>query len=799
MALSVANLLLQITGDSDGARRELEAVSRDLALFGRETAEAEVDIETAGAEAHLEELEVRLSEFAADDHSTEVNVLISKAQADLAVLRAELKRIDGEDVTVDVDVRRGVVEKIASLTGQIEKIGKVTEEAAQGGISSFVSSIGEAWKGASIFGVSLSTIAVAAPFVIAAVVAIVGQLVAVIASAASAAGGIVALGTAFGAALVPGIALAIGAIANFKDDAATAGTAAHALSGSLGVVADAFKNATAGGSNALFRGLSDGLKDIAPLIEHLGPAFTRLGEAGGDAIRGLASQFSSPAWSKFFTFTIDSLAKLTPLFAESFGAFANILKNIATAAMPFLIKAFEGLADGLDAVAGKTSDIEGLRGVIGGMVSSLRSWGELLGGLADLAAAFVEAFAPFGDSIVESLAEGAHNLADWLRSKDGLEEVQQFFETTGPLAAALAELVLKVSLALIQMAELIAPALTPVVRLFNNVLDAANAALSWIVDHVPGVLRVLTSVIAPITLLADAFGPIKGAAEDAFNAVKSLVGDVIDLLAEPIDFVFGAPREVLAIVRDIWQAAKGIVTDVIDFVLHAPRDVLGVIRDIWRSAKGVVNDVLNFVLHAPREVLGVVRDIWRTAKGVISDAIDFVLKVPHDAAGAARDLWGDVKGIISDGIDFVLGFASGIIDKARAIWDAVNDALPDITLDIHIPTPSVPHIDVPGLATGVRNLPMSGLHRVGEEGEELAFLPSGADVFNVGETQRILRALAGGVSVPVAAGGGGAVAGGGPVTNHYNVEVISPGTGSPDPEIAAAKWDATLRAKGVFG
>lgn len=798
MSLSIANILLQVTGDSDDARRELEAVSRDLALFGRETAEAEVDIETVGAEAHLEELEVRLSEFSADDHSAEVNVLIAKAQADLKVLRAELTAIDKKEVEVDVDVRRGIAEKVGSLVGQIKKLDDVTTEAAKGGIRNFVSGIGEAFSGASIFGVSLKAIAIAAPFVLTALIAIVGQLVAVVASAASAAGGIGALAIAFVSALIPGIALAAGAIANFAQNADIAGTAAHALKGSLGDVATAFKDATAGGSNALFRGLSDGLREVGPLIDHLGPAFTRLGEAGGDAIRALASQFSSPAWEKFFTFTTDSLAKLTPLFAQSFGAFADILKNIATAAMPFLIKAFQGLADGLDAVAEKTSDIGGLREVIGGMVASLRVWGELLGGLGDLTAAFVEAFAPFGDSIVESLADGAHNLADWLRSSDGLDEIQQFFETTGPLASELAELVLKVSLALIQMAELIAPALTPVVSLLNKVFDAANKALDFITDHAPAVARAMTAVIFPITALADAFGPIKAAAEAAFNAVKDLAGDVVDLLAEPINFVFNAPRDVLGVIRDIWKAGKGIVSDVIDFVLKAPRDVLGVVRDIWRTAKGIVRDAIDFVLHAPREVLGVVRDIWRTAKGVISDAIDFVLRVPHDAAGAARDLWGDVKGVISDAIDFVLGFASGIIDKARDIWNAVNDALPDITLNIDIPKPSVPHIDVPGFASGVRDRATSSLALVGEKGPELRFVPKGADVFNVGETQRILRALAGGVAAPAVAGASSSATGSGRGDTYYDVKVVSPGTGAPDPAVAMAQWNAMLRAQGAF-
>ena len=72
MGISVANILLQVTGESDDAQRELEAVARRLALFGRETAEAEADLDTTPANEALDELKVRLAEFSADDHSAEV-------------------------------------------------------------------------------------------------------------------------------------------------------------------------------------------------------------------------------------------------------------------------------------------------------------------------------------------------------------------------------------------------------------------------------------------------------------------------------------------------------------------------------------------------------------------------------------------------------------------------------------------------------------------------------------------------------------------------------------------------------
>ena len=56
--------------------------------------------------------------------------------------------------------------------------------------------------------------------------------------------------------------------------------------------------------------------------------------------------------------------------------------------MPFLISGFKALAGALDLIADKTSDIGGLRDVVGGMVDLAGCLGHLLGGLTDLAAAF---------------------------------------------------------------------------------------------------------------------------------------------------------------------------------------------------------------------------------------------------------------------------------------------------------------------------------------------------------------------------------------------------------------------------
>lgn len=829
MALSVANILLQVTGESDDARRELADVARDLALFGRETAEAEAEIDTTSASASLDELKARLAEFSADDATAEVNVQIAKALADCAALQAELDRIDGENVTVDVDVRRGVAERVGALSSQVERLGATANQTAGGGLGRLVSGFFDADIGAGRFSASLGSILEFGPPIVAVIVAIVGQLAAMVASAASAAAGVGALAVAFGAALIPGILLGIGAIARFKAESEEAGTAAFALAGNAEDLANAFTNATAGGSDALFKGISDSIRDIVPLIGKLGPAFTQLGKAGGDALRSLGKEFSSPAWAKFFEFTIDSLGKLTPLFARSFGAMAKVLANIAQAAMPFLIQGFKAVASGIEAIADKTSDIKGLRDTIGGMVDSLKAWGKLLGGIGDLTGAFVQALAPIGDGIVASLGEGAHNLADWLRSSEGLRKVKQFFEDTGPLASELGKLILGIALALLQLGQLVSPALTPIFKAFNRLVGVLNDFLSYLNDNVSNGVReflgnLVGSFVTSITRLPQIIQGAAGAVADAVSSLAKLAVDQVrdqfaraqsvgQALIHALEAGFNAARGAVV------AAARAIITHVINEVRsqvgragQVGRAIFNAVKAGFNEARGAVVDGARAIIRAALDTLrgaidlakNIGESIINAVKGGFNAARAAVIGALNDLRSAALDqLRSAVDAARAAGEALINGLANGIKSAAGAVVNAVQSIynkikeIVEAPLHVHI---DVPHVDlphIPGFASGVRGRASGGVAVVGESGPELSFVPQGADIFTAMETRRILRALASGITRPLA--GGGAVpalagAGGGGTTINQYVTPIA-GGGSPDPEVLAAQLSARARAR----
>jgi phage-related protein len=795
VALTIKDILLRITGDGDDARRELASLARDLAAFGAEEVEATASVDTLKARAELDRLEAQLNAIDGDDISVDANARVGGAMAELAALRAEISAIDGKDI--DIDVHRGLIERLRALGGEVGKIGNALPDLSSGADES-ASSMSKLGVNIGAFSGRLSTMI---PLLISAAPLVAGLVVGgagLVSSFAEAALGAGALGIAFGASLLPVIGLAIGAMKDWQANSKTAGTAAFALRQEFGRLGKAIDFGPA--VHEVFRGMADGVRSIIPLVHSLGPAFKEFGAAVGNSFRMIGREFARPEWRQFFQFLIRSATTLAPILTFTFLQFGRILAHIAQAAMPFLIRGFRALNQALRGIADGTSNIKGLRRAIAPLVGQLRSWLRLAGAVSDLMLSFFSAAAPAGQRLVNWLARGADALASWVKSKEGRQQIQEFMNRLLPVVKELVPLVLKVALAFLQFGELMAPLMTAILMGLNLIADALNVVLDWMikVDRAGsdwgktfGAIghAIASAVMAIVNPLIDAF--------NWFNRLNSMTPSFGDNIRAAADAAIAAWGAVKSATVDLWNSVKNLLAKPINFVLHAPRDVLGAIRDIWAIAKGAIMRVINFVLHAPRAVLGAVHSIWATAKGIISSAIDFVFHAPRTVVGVARGIWGDVKGIISAAIDFVLKLpgVGGLVSAARSIWNAINDALPDITISIHIPTPHLPSLPhIPGTMAGGRDLP-AGLRVLGEIGPELAFVPQGTDVFSNRETQRILRALAKGE-----AAGGSSNTGDRTVIEEQTIVVPPvPGTGIQDPRLTSALLAQDLRQRGQRG
>lgn len=763
---TIKDILLRITGDGDDARRELSALARDLAAFGAEEAEATAKVNTTAARVELERLEQQLNSIDGEDVSADANVRIGGALAEIAELKAALASIG--DADIDVDVHRGVLERIRALGGEVGKIAGDFEQATTSGeeAGSMFSKVG---VNIGAFSARGGTLLRVLPALIPLIVALGAGVALLVASAAEAAAGLGALGIAAGGALMPIAGLVVAGIARFKQQSDQAGTAAHALAGAFNGIGDAAKTLLPAADPAL-RALAKGLRGVDDVIKGIRPAFVAFGKQAGDAVQLVMDRLTGPGWTKAIADLIRLSGPVMKPAVSIMVTFGKVLVNIARASMPFLVHGLQDVAHWMGQLAKGTDNVKGLRSAIAPLIGQLKSWLNLTRAVSNMFIAFVDAVGPIGERFVNWLAKGADALADWMKSDKGRKQIQEFFNRVLPLTKELVKFVLLLALAFVQFGELMAPVMTLVLRAVNFLLGGLNKILAFLVD---------------LDRATSHWG-------QTFSAIGNAIAGVVSGIANGIAGVAGT---VIDAVKGLDDKTRGILGKVITFLFFVPvAKALGQIRDLYKTARAIITGTINFVLHAPRTVIAAVRSIWQTAKGIVTAVINFLLKVPRDPIGAARDVWQAVKGVVSDAINFVLKMpeVGGLVSLAKGIWNKINAALPDITLHIEIPKPSLPSIPHPHFMAGVRDFG-GGAAVVGEAGPELAFFPTGTDVFSNEETRNILRALASG-SFP---GGAGPPSGDRTVIQEQNITVPPiPGTGIQDPRITAALLAQQVRQRG---
>lgn len=512
-------VLMRVDSESGPAKRDLEELGERLARFARENAEATAAIDTAQGKAQLDELKALLKQYGAEDVSAKANVLIARAQKDIAVLEAELAKLDGQDVEVDVDVRRGVTERIAALAGQVERLGSEVGGVSTGGSSGgagLASLAGSAAGAVGPLGILAFTIGPA----------VVAILFAIAASAGAAVLGLGAIGLAFGATLIPAIGLGVAALLRFKSQSDTAGTAAHTLKTRVTDIGHAIGDALGPGADAVFRGLAAGLGGVDDLFTRLKPNFTGLGQAIGGSLTSVLKELTSPEWGAFFERLTNASARIVPALTGSFLGFLNLLRNITTSALPFLRR---GLQDVSGFMKGLGSDKIDLSGVM----SQLHSWLNLIGAVGSALLGLFKGAAGPGQQFVDFLAKGAHNLADWANSAKGQAAIHDFFAKALPVAEQLVTAIAHLVVGFLQLSAAVMPVVTAILSAFNSLSPSIAAVVAAVVG--------LVAAIGPLKLLGGIFGGFGGEAAGAAAGAGLLEGGLGGLLAAaaPVALVVG--------------------------------------------------------------------------------------------------------------------------------------------------------------------------------------------------------------------------------------------------------------------
>lgn len=809
MARSVNDILLNVLGDSSDAQDAIAILAGELAVFSRIEAEAEAVVDTHQSEEQLELLRARLTALDLTHVTPEVEAKVGQAIVDIEVLQRELAGID-RHVEVDIDVHRGIHERINQVTnGVLSLIGRLRQFQTEG--ESFMSSLNKVGVQFGPLTARLGTFILLMGGMSALVAAAVGALTALISSAAAAAAAVGALAIAFGGLATVGIGFIAAAIGRFSAQADIAGTAANELKQSF----EGFKpvlNGLMSAADPVFRALADGLRQLKANADLIIPAFRGFGQVAGDAMQTFIQALSSPAIARSVAQLIALSAQALEPAAQAAAALARIFLNIANAAMPFLISGFRAVARGLTDIANSTDDAQGLSNVIGTLVGHLESWINLAGQIGRVFLGVFKAAAPAGKELVDALAEGADKLADWINSAEGTDRIQQFLEDTIPLAEQVGRLIFELAVAFLQIGQFIAPALTPIVSGFADVVGILNDVLSFI-NKIPAPVR---AVIGTIASLVFGFGKLRAAGVGIkaligiFSGFAGIIGGVARIVGGAFvtafniarNIVVGAFNRIRSVVTTVAGVVKAVVATLVAAVLgrfRALRAVAGVIFNALRTVavtafnvmKGVLTSVANAIRSAVssafRAMLNAARSVFNTLKSAASSAFRAVISAARSILGRLASAFSTaintavtvVKSAVSAffdaGVSLIQGLIDGIASKADEVANAVSDLADKAKSVLPFSEPKDPN-------SPFRNLAQSGQ----------------AIIRNIAEgvltaSPELQSALTNAMRVPQMPVAPTARS----ITNNWNIQPLA-GGGNPDPQVLVAQLEMAVRSRGEF-
>lgn len=797
---------LKLDADISDAEREFAKVGAQLKKL--EAAQPEigpVTADTARARLEFDQLEAKIAGLKAERANVQVgaDTLAARARIDELEAKLNLLQLKRYHVNVDVDRDGTAVQKMgllgrlsAGLIGKLTSFGSSAESAGQktGFLGLNVGSLTGGLAG-GLHPAILGVIAVLAGAFIPALAGLVSSFGAAVAGAG-------ALAVGFGATLLPAAALAVGAISRFKAQANIAGTAANRLKTAAQGLSGTFSRVLAPASDSVFRGLASGLGRLQPMIRSLKPEFTAFGSAVGASFKRILTELSNPAWTAFFRTITNAATRLAPVLTTAFLAFARILRDLATAALPFVEAGLRKMAAALQGV-----NTSGFSAAIGQIVQHLGAWLRLGGAVFSAMTAFFSAVGPQILQFVNWLTRGVQAFAQWANSAAGRAEIRAFFAQVLPLVQSFISTVIHLGAVFLQFVQLVAPALKLVLIPLNLILSA----LSWLIVAMQKIQGVTASVVAAIVA---AWNGAKGGLSAAWNAIKSAASSVWNAIKAVIG---GAVRGAVSVVRSVWNAGKAAVTAVWRAIASAARSVwnaiksaissavhsaVSVVRSVWNAGKSAVTSIWRAISSAARSVwnaiksaistavhsaVSVVKSVWNAGKSAITT-------IWNGVKSAASRVWNSIKEAI---VRAVKGAVSGVKNLAHAFFEAGVAIVKAIANGIKS-VASLPINAIKSVAQGIsRHLPHSepkdptsplrGLH---QSGQAIVDMLSQGIQSRQGALTLAMRKATVGLDVQAAGAG---------TTYAPNFNLYSNAYGNHDGETVIAKLDQKLRKQATPG
>ena len=367
-----------------------------------------------------------------------------------------------------------------------------------------------------------------------------------------------------------------------------------------------------------------------------------------------------------------NLVEIVPRLAEGL---SQLIEQLGPYIVPMVQELLPALTDGaLALINGLLSNIPVLLPTLTELAIQIVS--SIASTIAENGPEILEGLKGAFESIATSLTTMFPGLQPLVDSfKDIWESAGHLVDALIPLAERVFPILVSVAGSVFQAFEKLVSSISP---LIESILPTLNTVIGFLVDHLDGVMAVVTAVVAGFMAFQTVefvIGFIEGvqAAFAALNLVMmlnpiSLIIGLIAALVAAFIYLWNNCDGFREFWINLWDKVKEVVFNAVEFVLNWVKSLPGKIKD---KLIEIYNNIINFKNDMTQKAK-------ETAENFVKNLVDGIKELPDKFKESAHNV--------------VEGFINGIKEKIQNAKDAIKDFADGIfsgfnkNLDIHSPS-----------------------------------------------------------------------------------------------------------------
>ena len=367
-----------------------------------------------------------------------------------------------------------------------------------------------------------------------------------------------------------------------------------------------------------------------------------------------------------------NLVEIVPRLAEGL---SQLIEQLGPYIVPMVQELLPALTDGaLALINGLLSNIPVLLPTLTELAIQIVS--SIASTIAENGPEILEGLKGAFESIATSLTTMFPGLQPLVDSfKDIWQSAGHLVDALMPLAESVFPILVSVAGSVFQAFEKLVSSISPLVE---SLLPALNSVVAFLVEHMDGVLAVVTAVVAGFMAFQTVefvIGFIEGV-QTAFAALNLV------MMLNPISLIIGLIAALVAAFIYLWNNCDGFR----EFWIN-----------LWDKVKEVVFNAVEFVLNWVKSLPGKIKDkLIEIYNNIINFKNDMTQKAKETAENFVKNLVNGIKELPDkfkeSAHNVVEGFINGIKEKIQNAKDAIKDFADGIfsgfnkNLDIHSPS-----------------------------------------------------------------------------------------------------------------